>query len=256
MNENENTTEVPETSTPAPEVTVTDKGNGVMTADVEPIDPLKEPVEDEAKDTANAPANAPTEKANTPNEAEQLDSDIAKQTQADKDIKDDLANKGVNFDDLAKEYADNGSLSDDSLKALEKAGYPKSVVDAYLGGLQALNDRFVAQVQGFAGGAENFQHLQAFLKTQPAEVVNAYNETIEKGNLGQIHLMMDGLMAKMTQTYGTANPTVMGNGTAHNAPEGYTSMEQMTKDMADPRYQVDPKFTREVLQKIKTATIF
>ena len=30
----------------------------------------------------------------------------------------------------------------------------------------------------------------------------------------------------------------------------------MTKDMSDPRYQKDPKFTREVMQKIKNATIF
>ena len=62
-------------------------------------------------------------------------------------------------------------------------------------------------------------------------------------------------MSKMNKTYGTANPTIMG-GAANAAAEGYTSMEQMTKDMSDPRYQVDPKFTRSVMMKIKNATIF
>lgn len=233
---------------PEPNITVQSNGNGGMTATVEPVDPTAEP--EENKENPNEGEEAPKEGNKS------LEDDINKQLQAEEDVKKDLETKGVDFDALAEEYENNGSLSEKSMEALSKAGYPESVVNAYLNGLQALNDRFTTAVKGFAGGEEGFNHLTEFLKTQPQDVINAYNSTIQSGNLGQIHLMMDGLVSKMTQKYGTANPTVMGGASANAGAEGYTSMEQMTKDMSDPRYQVDPQFTRTVMQKIKNATIF
>lgn len=233
---------------PEPNITVQSNGNGGMTATVEPVDPTAEP--EENKENPNEGEEAPKE------DNKSLEDDINKQLQAEEDVKKDLETKGVDFDALAEEYENNGSLSEKSMEALSKAGYPESVVNAYLNGLQALNDRFTTAVKGFAGGEEGFNRLTEFLKTQPQDVINAYNSTIQSGNLGQIHLMMDGLVSKMTQKYGTANPTVMGGASANAGAEGYTSMEQMTKDMSDPRYQVDPQFTRTVMQKIKNATIF
>lgn len=233
---------------PEPNITVQSNGNGGVTATVETVDPVAEP--DDNTETPKEGEEAPKE------DNKSLEEDINKQLQAEEDVKKDLDTKGVDFDALAEEYENNGSLSDKSMEALSKAGYPESVVNAYLNGLQALNDRFTTTIKGFAGGEEGFNRLTEFLKTQPQDVISAYNSTIQSGNIGQIHLMMDGLVSKMTQKYGTANPTVMGGATSNAGAEGYTSMEQMTKDMSDPRYQVDPQFTRTVMQKIKNATIF
>lgn len=237
-----------EVKAPAPEVMVTTNGQ-TTTASVETVDPLAEPKEPE-----DNPEEPKEEKA--PENPQDLENDINKQTKAEEDLKADLKNKGVDFDALSQEYDAKGELSTESMEALKKAGYPESVVNAYLNGLQALTDRFVDTVVSYAGGEANFNRLTEFIKTQPKDVVDAYNATIQTGNLGQIRLMMDGLTSKMTRAYGTANPTVMGNGSAHANAEGYTSMEQMTKDMQDPRYQVDPKFTRSVYEKIRNATIF
>lgn len=230
-----------------PEVSVTTNGT-TTTASVETVDPLADPKEPEGDD----------EKQEEKPKAEQahLEDDLNNQKKAEEELKVDLKDKGVDFDALADEYSNNGSLSEKSMESLKKAGYPDAVVNAYLNGLQALSDRFTNTVKGYAGGEEGYGKLVEFLKTQPKEVVDAYNKTIQTSDLGQIRLTIDGLTSKMTKAYGTANPTVMGNGSAHANAEGYTSMEQMTKDMADPRYQVDPKFTREVYQKIRNATIF
>lgn len=233
-----------------PEVNVTTNGT-TTTATVETVDPLAEPKEPDG-------TNEKPEESKETQESEQknLEDDLNNQQKAEEELKVDLKEKGVDFDALADEYSNNGALSEKSMESLKKAGYPESVVNAYLNGLQALSDRFTSTVKGYAGGDEGYGKLVEFIKTQPKEVVDAYNKTIQTGDLGQIRLTIDGLTAKMTKAYGTANPTVMGNGSAHANAEGYTSMEQMTKDMADPRYQVDPKFTREVYQKIRNATIF
>ena len=234
----------------APDVTVTTNGT-TTTATVETVDPLAEPKEPEGTEEKQEETKETQEQ-----EQSNLEDDLNNQKKAEDELKVDLKDKGIDFDALADEYDNNGSLSEKSMEALKKAGYPESVVNAYLNGLQALSDRFTNAVKGYAGGDEGYGKLVEFIKTQPKEVVDAYNKVIQTGDLGQIRLTIDGLTAKMTKAYGTANPTVMGNGSAHANAEGYTSMEQMTKDMSDPRYQVDPKFTREVYQKIRNATIF
>lgn len=228
-----------------PDVTVTNNGN-TMTASVEPVDPMADPKKTD--DNTEPPKGAVKDDNN-------LQADIANQQKADNDAKTALESKGVDFDKLAEEYSNDGKLSDDSMKILKDAGFPESVVNAYLSGLEAINERFATQVKGFAGGDDGYTKLTEFIKTQPQSVIDAFNSTIATGNLGQIELTIGGLMSKMNKTYGTANPTIMG-GAANAAAEGYTSMEQMTKDMSDPRYQVDPKFTRSVMMKIKNATIF
>lgn len=228
-----------------PEVTVTTNGSTV-TASVEPVDPMADPKETE--DNTEAPKADVKEDNN-------LQADIVNQQKADNDAKATLESKGVDFDKLAEEYSNDGALSEDSMKILKEAGFPESVVNAYLSGLEAINERFVTQVKGFAGGDDGYTKLTEFIKTQPQNVIDAFNSTIATGNLGQIELTIGGLMSKMNKAYGTSNPTIMG-GAANSNAEGYTSMEQMTKDMSDPRYQVDPKFTRSVMQKIKNANIF
>jgi len=187
---------------------------------------------------------------------ENIQDEVANQLQTEEDLKNDLVSRGVDWDTLDKEVEENGTLSQESLNALEKAGYPKSVVEAYLNGVQALADKFVSQVKTFAGGEEEFARMQQFLSTRPASEVKAFNSLIERGDLGQIQLAMQGIKAQMTQKFGTANPTVMANGNVAGTPSGYTSTREMVKDMNDPRYQVDPAFTREVYNKIKNSTIF
>ena len=248
--ENENVTN--ENVEVQPNIEVKDNGS-TLTAEVTPIDPMA--AQEDPKNSEN-PEDKPEEDKNSedkPNVDEQIAFDT--QVERDNEIKNDLAKHNIDFDALGEEYQKNGELSKESIDKLEKAGYPKAMVDAYLDGLQATTEKFVNRIYSMAGGKENYEKIIGFIKTQPESVINAYNATITQGNLNQIELALNGIKAQMKTAYGTSNPTLMG-GAATSTADGYTSMEQMTKDMADPRYQVDPKFTRSVMMKIKNATIF
>lgn len=239
-------------ATPEVQPNIEVKNNGTtLTAEVNPIDPMADPQED-PQDNAT-----PDGDNKTPEDKPEVDPQTAfdKQVERDNEIKDELAKNGIDFDALGEEYQKNGELSKESMEKLNKAGYPKAMVDAYIDGLNAATEKFVNSIYSMAGGKENYEKIIGFLKTQPDSVVDAYNATITQGNLGQIELALSGIKAQMNKAYGTSNPTLMGGATASTA-EGYTSMEQMTKDMSDPRYQVDPKFTRSVIMKIKNANIF
>lgn len=250
--ENENVTNENENVEVQPNIEVKDNGS-TLTAEVTPIDPMA--AQEDPKNSEN-PEDKPEEDKNSEDKPD-VDEQTAFDTQVERDneIKNDLAKHNIDFDALGEEYQKNGELSKESIDKLEKAGYPKAMVDAYLDGLQATTEKFVNRIYSMAGGKENYEKIIGFIKTQPESVINAYNATITQGNLNQIELALNGIKAQMKAAYGTSNPTLMG-GAATSTAEGYTSMEQMTKDMADPRYQVDPKFTRSVLMKIKNATIF
>ena len=250
--ENENVTNENENVEVQPNIEVKDNGS-TLTAEVTPIDPMA--TQEDTKNSEN-PEDKPEEDKNSEDKPD-VDEQTAFDTQVERDneIKNDLAKHNIDFDALGEEYQKNGELSKESIDKLEKAGYPKAMVDAYLDGLQATTEKFVNRIYSMAGGKENYEKIIGFIKTQPESVINAYNATITQGNLNQIELALNGIKAQMKTAYGTSNPTLMG-GAATSTADGYTSMEQMTKDMADPRYQVDPKFTRSVMMKIKNATIF
>lgn len=169
----------------------------------------------------------------------------------------DLEGKGVDFKALENEFQTTGALSADSYNKLANAGYPKEVVDGVLNGWQAAADNYVSAVTNIAGGQDELTRIQDFVRSQPKEVMDAYNAAINSENIGQIKLVFDGIRSLMTKTYGTANPTVMGStGGAGIGVTGYETTEEMVKDMSDPRYQKDMKFTREVYQKVKNAKFF
>lgn len=205
---------------------------------------------------SNQAQTPPTQPQETTNATAQLETDLATQKAQQADIKADLATRGIDFDALAQEYDTYGALSNQTLADLAKSGYPKSVVDAYITGLEAVNDRFVAQVQSFAGGAENYGRLVEFMRTQPQNVIDGFNAAIQSGNMAQVQLAVQGIQAQMTQKFGTSNPSVMAGQQGAQGVDGYQTTEQMVKDMSDPRYQTDPAFTQEVYRKLGKSALF
>lgn len=170
----------------------------------------------------------------------------------------DLVSKGVDFKALEDEYQQTGALSADSYNKLATAGYPKEVVDGVLNGWSQAADAFVNQVVTMAGGEQEFTRLQQFVATQGDAFVKAYNDAINTNDLNTINLVMSGIKARMQQAYGTTNPTLMGNtaGALPQQAQGYETTDEMIKDMSDPRYQKDMKFTREVYRKVKNAKFY
>lgn len=168
----------------------------------------------------------------------------------------DLVSKGVDFAGLENEYMNNGRLSQQSYETLEKAGYPKAIVDGMLAGWEAASTRFVNDVYALAGGQEEFARIQQFVSSQNQDVINAFNATLDSENLMQIRMTLEGIKGQMVRQYGTQRPSIVGNAAPSVDRSGYESTDEMIKDMSDPRYQKDAKFTREVYRKVKYSKLF
>ena len=205
-------------------------------------------------DTPESTTEEETQETTTEVETPVEDNPVETQKETEKVIKEELETKGLSFDEFAEEYQETGTLSPESINKLEQAGYPKAMVDAYIAGLEAQASKFVDTVKSYAG--DKWDNIVELVKTQGQEAIDGFNATLNTGNLSQIKLMINGLLAQHKTQFGTSNPLVTGMPTATTSQSGFTSKQEMVTAMADKRYGRDMSYTREVQTKVKMSNIF
>lgn len=219
------------------DVEITDNGEKVDTKDKE------------SKEAAEKKAEEKTPEA----EMKEIEQGVKDQQKAEQDVKADLETKGVDYDSLVKEYEENGKLSEESMKALKGAGYPESVVNAFIKGFEAQVNEFTNAVYKMAGGEEAYGRLCEFIKGLGDADVQAFNETINSGSLTQLSALINGYKAQMTTKYGTSNRSILGGANTVET-KGFNSKDAMVKAMNDPRYGTDMAYTEKVQRMTMQST--
>lgn len=182
-----------------------------------------------------------------------LANDVAKHQDTLKALEKDLRNKGVDFKQAIKEYEESGNISSRTLANLVNAGYPKEVIESFIEGRHAIEERFTKAVYETAGGEEEyFKMTQWAANNLPQSTLKAFNKALDSDDLDLISMMVAGIQSKMNATRGTSNPTLLGStqGAGGGEPKGFASKQDMIKAMSDPRYARDPAYTRSVEQKM------
>lgn len=225
----------------------------VKSEDSEPDQKPEEQKSEEASKTSEGQEQKSEQEVDKePQKESDLQSTVDEQNKAAEDVKADLTKKGIDFDKLSAEYDENGSLSEDSLKKLEEAGYPKSVVSAYIAGLEATAEKFVNDVVSHVGGADKYRQIAQFIATSGQ--ADAYNSLLEKGNLSEIKLALDGFRARMQARTGNTGRSILGGGGSGKVNNGYGSKQEMVKAMSDKRYGRDKGYTMEVQRKVMNSS--
>lgn len=190
--------------------------------------------------------------------AEYTKEQFESRTQVENDLKSDLETKGISWDDLSAEYYETGNLSQRTRAELAKAGYPQTVVDNYLNGMQMEQELFVSTVHNSVGGEAEFQRIADYMATKSPQEVQAFNNVMLQGNIDTIRMVLHGIKAEMVSVYGTNNRTILGGtqSLTDNAHMGYEDKNDMLSAMSDPRYGKDKRYTKEVEQKVKQSNFF
>lgn len=169
-----------------------------------------------------------------------------------------LQGGGLDIASFEAEYANSGSLTDASYEKLAKAGISRQVVDAYINGQETVFNNFVSEVQGFAGGEENYKTMTEWAKQNLSQEEQlAFNSVCESGNKAMIKFAVQGLVSRHRTAEGH-NPQLM-SGRAQSggvASGGFTSSAEMKAAMRDPRYGTDRAYTNEVEQRTARASFF
>ena len=154
------------------------------------------------------------------------------------------------------EYARDGQLSDASYEFLGKMGFSKQMVDQYVAGRQAQQDRFVSDVTAPVGGTEGYQALIQWAGANlNAPDIVAFNAAVQSGDVGLAKMAVEGLKARHEAAEGR-KPNLINTGTPGGAG-GYESVAQMKADMNDPRYlKGDKAFHAMVDRRLQATTAF
>jgi hypothetical protein len=171
------------------------------------------------------------------------------------DVAELLDNKGLDFDVFQQEYNENGQLSDDAYAALDEAGFPRSVVDTWIQGQDALASQVTGEMYNIVGGQEDYNNMVSWAAdTLPESEIDAFNATMTSQNPDMIRLAIQGLNARYRSE---AEPTLMQGQTGAVSSGGrFESNAELTAAMSDPRYSKDPAYRQQVADKLSRSSLF
>ena len=205
------------------------------------------------------PNEAPAESPDDKPEDAPIEQKVADLKSSEDSLKDDLKTKGVDFETAVSEYNEKGALSDATMDALAKAGYPKAVVEGFIKSRQILENQYTSAVYEAAGGEAEYSRMTQWAAANLSKAdIEAFNSAIDSGNLGTVKLIMGGMRSAMgealTQKHGTSNPSVLGGPATTNPTGGFADKAEMVKAMSDKRYCRDPQYTKLVESRMAKTT--
>lgn len=178
---------------------------------------------------------------------------------------------GVNNDAMkafSAEIQKDGKLSETSYESLVKAGYPKTVVDAYLKGMTSeqssrravqearIADAEIVSITESIGGKSVLAEMQAWAKASMSEVdLKTYNEAVSSRDASKVRLAVAGLHHTFTQAHGHTPNYLPGGKPDQDRGDGYESSKDITKAINDPRYATSAAYREEVAAKLGRSRI-
>lgn len=221
---------------------------------------VKEPVapsqETQTEPTQEQPQQTQEENTDGESDADKATKVFQEASKAEEEAKKALADKGLSFDDAAAEYERDGKLSERTYQDLEKAGFGRNLVDAYIAGVEARSNAVANTIMNSVGGQEAYNKIANYIASKGDSAIDAYNNLVEQGNVSAISMFLSGVQAEMTLKNGTSNRTIMGSQVSANVNSGYSSQDEMVKAMSDPRYESDMKYRQEVVNKLRNSNFF
>ena len=161
------------------------------------------------------------------------------------------------IEDARNEFAENGELSDKAFDALEAAGLPRSFVEQYIAGQEAMSIQQAATIQESIGGAGNYEAMAEWASENLADGdLDAFNAIVEGQSVEQARVAVKGLYAQFQAAGGKGPALVQGSTSGDAGVKPFGSTAQVTEAMRDPRYASDPAYRENVEKRMSVSSIF
>lgn len=154
------------------------------------------------------------------------------------------------------EYSEKGELSDKTFDALEQAGLPREMVEAYIQGQEAIAVGQAADVQQTIGGLANYEAMAEWAGENLDDAdLDAFNTIVETGTVEQAKVAVKGLYSQFLSAGGKPPQLIQGD-TVGSGLKPFTSSAQITEAMRDPRYKNDPAYRENVEKRLSVSDVF
>jgi len=162
--------------------------------------------------------------------------------------------------EAATEYWDNDKqLSEETIAKLgEMSG--KDLLAAYLQAQEAspldqapevgLTTDDISDIQSVAGSKEDYGTLVQWASTNiDKSEVEAFDALLDSGNVGAIKLAVSGLKARYDNVNGYEG-TMLSGKPPTTSKDVFRSQAELVAAMADPRYEKDPAYRQDIIEKL------
>lgn len=114
-----------------------------------------------------------------------------------------------------------------------------------------LSDDQVNTIFDSVGGEENYQSLMQWASQNLDKAqIAAYDSAVDSANMAAINLALRGLISAYQDANGVEGQTIQGKASSNKAA-GYRSHAELIAAMSDPRYETDPAYRNDVMNKLE-----
>ena len=164
----------------------------------------------------------------------------------------------------ADEFNSKGELSPETLAEFEKMS-SKELIQAYFEyekGLPAmeapqgaeLTQSDINTIQNSVGGEAAYQQLVGWAAQNFSEAeIQAFDNVVDSGNVAAINLALAGLQARYTDANGYEGKMIQGKAAA--PADTFKSQAEVVRAMSDPRYDKDPGYRDDIMQKLARSNL-
>ena len=194
---------------------------------------------------------------------EESDEGYAEEEGSDEEISDDAPAVSLINEASEEYYANDGTLSEETIEKFSEMS-STDLVNAYLE-IQAKNPQAsqgvemsegqVNSVQNAAGGEANYNRVIEWAANNlPNNQIDAFDSVVDSGNPAAIGIAFQGLQRQYDEANGYEGRMLQGK-PASSRGNTYRSQAELVAAMGDPRYDTDPAYRADVVEKLNNSDL-
>ena len=180
--------------------------------------------------------------------------------------KSDLSDNATLINSASDEYFKNGNKLSDETMAKFASLSSQDLIKAYME-VQSkaepsqsappaeLTESDINQIKNSAGGDTSYANIINWAKSNlDQSQIAAFDEVIDTGSVQAIQLAVSGLKSEYDSANGTEGRMVTGKSAPQNK-DVYRSQAELVRAMSDKRYDNDPAYRRDVIEKLERSDV-
>jgi hypothetical protein len=195
---------------------------------------------------------------------ESTDEGYEEEEESDEEVSDEAPAVSLINEASAEYYANDGQLSEETISKFSEMS-SQDLVNAYLE-IQANNPQAPQQavemseaqvnsVQNAAGGEANYNRVIEWAASNlPESQIDAFDSVVDSGNPAAINIAFQGLQSQYNDFNGYEGRMLQGK-PASSRGEVFRSQAELVAAMGDPRYDTDPAYRADVVQKLNQSDL-
>ena len=175
------------------------------------------------------------------------------------EVPDDVAAVSLINEASDEYYANEGTLSEETIEKFSEMS-SQDLVNAYLEiqknnpqanpqGIE-MSDAQVNSVMNAAGGEANYNRIVEWAASNlDNRSIDAFDSVVDSGNPAAINIAFSGLQARYNDANGYEGRMLQGRA-ADSRGDVFRSQAELVAAMGDPRYDTDPAYRADVIEKL------